>query len=115
MAQSDKAGDACRGIVRPPNETGPCGNRATNSYLPLSGGPSPQFPESRCAGLKGTSSSYNPIANPVHIPDCRFHVEEAKMPQPPSAIVPGRGAIPVDASEIAARPGVVPEILREPR
>lgn len=116
MAQSDKAGGALKGIVRPPNEAGRCGNRAANSYLPLAGGPGLLRPENRRVGLKGGSYPLGPIASPVHVPDCRFDVEEAKMPQPPSAIAPGKGAIPVDPEGIAGRPDsrTVPEILREP-
>jgi len=116
MAENAKTGDAQRGIVCPPNEAGPGGNRATNSYLPLAGGPGPLPPENRCGGPRGGSYPLDPIASPVHVPDCRFDVERAKMPQPPSAIAPGKGAIPVDPAEIAGRsgPGSVPEILREP-
>jgi hypothetical protein len=33
--------------------------------------------------------------SPVSMPDHRFNVDQAKMPQPPSATEPGTGAVPV--------------------
>jgi hypothetical protein len=35
-------------------------------------------------------------ASPVKTPDHRFNVENAKMPQPPAAFEPGKGAVPVN-------------------
>jgi hypothetical protein len=35
-------------------------------------------------------------ASPVHVPDHRFNVANAKMPQPPSVLQPGPGAIPTN-------------------
>jgi hypothetical protein len=33
--------------------------------------------------------------SPVSTPDHRFNVDQAQMPQPPSAIEPGTGAVPI--------------------
>jgi hypothetical protein len=118
MAQSPKSGDARWGVVQPPNETGPGGNRAHNGYLPLVGSAGPLPPggpgggdrRNGCVPLAG-------IASPVHLPVDRFDVETAKMPQPPSAIEPGKGAIPVNPWNAMGRPNqAVPNsvIPREP-
>jgi hypothetical protein len=58
------------------------------------------------------------MASPVHPPDHRFNVNHAKMPQPPSAIEPGKGAVPVNPWDAAGRPNHVvpdPDLPREPR
>jgi hypothetical protein len=118
MAHSPKRGGALRGVVKPPNEAGPGGNRARNSYLPLDGTTGPRLAcdhgggdrRHGCVPLDG-------IASPVH-PTChRFDVETSKMPQPPSEIEPGKGAIPVSPWDAAGRPNRAAadlEILREP-
>ncbi len=41
MAHSPKPGGTRRGVVNPPNQAGPGGNRANNSYLPLGGSAHP--------------------------------------------------------------------------
>lgn len=118
MAHSPKAG-ASRVVVKPPNEAGPCGNRASNSYAPLARTAGPHLACDHggrnrprgCVPLDG-------VASPVHPPAHHFDVETAKMPQPPSAIEPGRGAIPVDPWDTAGRPNRAAadaEIPREPR
>ena len=118
MAHSPKSGDARWGVVKPSNEAGPGGNRANNSYLPLdgsagplpTGGPGGGDRRNGCVPLGG-------IASPVRLPDERFDFETAKMPQPPSAIEPGKGAIPVNPWNAAGRPNQAgPEsvIPREP-
>ena len=35
------------------------------------------------------------LPSPVSAPDHRFNIEDAKMPQPPSAIEPGTAAVPI--------------------
>lgn len=47
-------------------------------------------------GDPGSSSPMSRMASPVKTPDNRFSVGDAKMPQPPSASMPGPGMIPVD-------------------
>jgi hypothetical protein len=118
MAHSPKSGDARRGIVQPPNEAGPGGNRAHNGYLPVVGAAGP-LPSGGPVGGDRRNGSFplGEIASPVHLPENRFDVETAKMPQPPSAIEPGRGAIPVNPWDAAGRPNqAVPNSLipREP-
>jgi hypothetical protein len=105
MANGPKPGGACRGAVRPPNEAGPGGNRANHSYLPLAGtaGPDPFSHHSGGDCRKG-SAPLGGLVCPVHPPDHRFDVGTAKMPQPPSAIEPGKGAIPVNPRDVAGRP-----------
>ena len=118
MAKRPMPDGVRRAVVTPPNQAGPGGNRATNGYLPLGGSAGPLPPggpgggdrRNGCVPLGG-------IASPVHLPVDRFDVETAKMPQPPSAIEPGKGAIPVNPWNAAGRPNhAVPSsvIPREP-
>jgi hypothetical protein len=118
MAHSPKPGDARWGVVKPSNEAGAGGNRANNSYLPLGGSAGPLPPSGPGAGDRRNGCvPLGGIASPVHLPVDRFDVETAKMPQPPSAIEPGKGAIPVNPWNAAGRPNqAVPNsvIPREP-
>jgi len=87
-----------RDVVKPANEPGRAGARANNSFLPLTGSPPVAQPsnESGARGdRRGGSFNLAEVASPVKTPDHRFHVEHAKMPQPPAAIEPGRGTVPV--------------------
>ena len=119
MAKSPMPGGVRRGVVAPPNESGPGGNRAQNGYLPLGGSASPvtsavQGGEDRRNGSAPPSG----MASPVHPPDHRFNVDTAKMPQPPSAIEPGKGAIPVNPWNAAGQPNRAvsqPDAERPPR
>lgn len=119
MAHRHKAGDALRGVVKPPNEAGPGGNRASNSYFPLAGSASPLPPAGLSGGDRRNGSfPLGEIASPVHVPAQRFDVETAKMAQPPSAIEPGKGAIPVEPGDIAGRTSRAVaelEVLSQPR
>lgn len=111
MAHSPKPGDARWGVVKPSNEAGPGGNRANNGYLPLGGSAGPLAPAGLVGGDRRNGSyAVGEVASPVHLPAQRFDVESAKMPQPPSAIEPGRGAIPVNPWDASGRPNrMVPE------
>ncbi len=105
MANSPKPGGAHRGVVKPPNEPGPGGSRASHSYLPLAGaaGPDP-FPHHRGGDGRKGSAPLGGTDSPVHPPDHRFDVHTAKMPQPASVVEPGKGAIPVNPWDVAGRP-----------
>jgi hypothetical protein len=88
-----------RDVVKAPNEPGRAGARAANSFLPLAGGPPAAHPsnEARKGGdRRGGSANLAELASPVKTPDHRFNIEDAKMPQPPSAFEPGKGAVPVN-------------------
>ena len=119
MAQSPKPGGVRRGVVQPSNEVGPGGNRASNGYLPLVGSTHNGVPLHQTGGDRRNGCvPLGGMPSPVHPPDHRFNVDRAKMPQPPSAIEPGRGAIPVDPWDAAGRPNhvsPVPDLPREPR
>ena len=119
MAQSPKPGGALRGVVKPPNEAGPGGNRACNSYLPLGGAAGPGLACDHGGGDRRRGCvPLGGMASPVHAPGHRFDVDTAKMPQPPSAIEPGKGAVPVNPWEASSRRdlGVIEtEIPRESR
>ena len=116
MAHSVKPGGASRGVIKPPNEARPGGSRANSSYLPLVGAAAPRLAcdhdggdrRQGCVPLAG-------VASPVHPPDHRFDVETSKMPQPPSAIEPGKGAIPVNPWNADGRPNVVSRDSEMPR
>jgi hypothetical protein len=47
-------------------------------------------------GDPGGSADLTRQPSTVRTPDHRFNVENAKMPQPPAATMPGRGDVPVD-------------------
>jgi hypothetical protein len=119
MAKTPKPGDAHWGVITPPNETGPGGNRANNGFLPLGGSPGPIPPAGLGGGDRRNGSfPLGGMASPVHPPANRFNVETAKMPQPPSAIEPGKGEIPVSPWNPSGRPShptPSPDIPREPR
>jgi hypothetical protein len=88
-----------RHVVKPANETGRAGARAKNGFLPLSGEPPATHPSNEPGARgdrRGGSADLTPLASPVRVPDHRFNVENAKMPQPSSAIEPGKGAVPVN-------------------
>jgi hypothetical protein len=98
MARTPVSDGAERGVVRPPNQPGTAGNGANNSYLPLdrkSG--AVNHPIYRSGGDRpGGSADLAGQPSPVTPPNHRFDVRLAKMPQPPSAIEPGKGAVPVN-------------------
>jgi hypothetical protein len=104
MANGPKPGGARRGVVQPPNEARPGGNRANNGYLPLASAAGPDLSPHRGGDRCKGSAPLGRTASPVHPPDHRFDVDKAKMPQPPSAIEPGKGAIPVNPWDVAGRP-----------
>jgi hypothetical protein len=119
MAHGPRSGDARRGVVQPPNEAGPGGNRANNGFLLLAGSAGPLPPAGPGGGDRRNGSfPIGKMASPVHAPVQRFDVETAKMPQPPSASEPGRGAIPVNPWNAEGQPSRTiseSEIPREPR
>ena len=85
-----------RGVVSPPNRPDTAGNGARNGYLPLAGTKGPALPRDPEGHRPEGSFPRMKLPSPVHLPDQRFKVSEAKMPQPPSAVMLGRGAIPVN-------------------
>jgi hypothetical protein len=119
MAHSPRSGGSRRCAVTPPNQAGPGGNRAGHSYLPLDGSAHPGIPPHHDGGDRRHGCvPLGGMASPVHRPDHRFDVGTAKMPQPPSAVEPGRGAIPVNPWSPGGQPNRVmtePEIPKEPR
>jgi hypothetical protein len=88
-----------RNVVKPANEPGRRGARAENSFLPLVGGPPAVHPSNE-SGAKGDrlggSANLAERASPVKLPDHRFRLDDAQMPQPGAAVEPGRGAVPVN-------------------
>ncbi len=118
MAKSPMPGGGRRSVVAPPNEAGACGNRANNSYLPLAGAEGPVAPLHHGGARRNGSAPQGGMASPVCRPDHRFEVDRAKMPQPPSAIEPGKGAIPVNPWDAAGAPNHAlpqPDSGRPPR
>jgi hypothetical protein len=83
---------------QPPNQTGPAGTRVNNGFLPLAHEASSVNPPNHGPGgdHKGGSYPLGGMASPVQPPNHKFAVGSSKMPQPPSAVEPGRGAIPVE-------------------
>ena len=96
MARIPDSRGAERGVVRPPNKPGAVGNGATNSYQLLVHKAAGVVPSNHgTGGERGGSADLTRQASPVTPPNHRFDVGMAKMPQPPSAIEPGKGAVPV--------------------
>jgi hypothetical protein len=86
-----------KGVVRPPNEDLQHLDQR-RSTTPAAGAPAAHEPNRLLRnGAAGGSASLTRLASPVSTPDNRFNVDNAKMPQPPSAIEPGTGAVPVYA------------------
>jgi hypothetical protein len=87
-----------RRVVKAPNEEHR-GDRRANGFLPLAGsGPAVSPPNNMHGDRRGGSASLAELTSPVSTPDHRFMIEDAEMPQPPSAFQPGKGAIPVNPS-----------------
>jgi len=91
-----------RDVVKAPNETdlGSAAHRdrRANGYMPLTESASPVKPSNEPGpggDRRGGSANLAGQASPIKTPDHRFNLEDAKMPQPPSAFEPGKGSVPV--------------------
>jgi hypothetical protein len=80
-----------RGVVKPPNQEIQ-GLAATRSHTPRAGAPA--TPGSN-AVLQGGSADLTRQQSPVASTSHCFNVDNARMPQPPSAIEPGNGVVPI--------------------
>jgi hypothetical protein len=90
-----------RNVVKPPNQEFQ-GLSATRSHTPRASVPVTRGPNSKLhAGDAGGSADLTRQQSPVVLPSHRFNVDDARMPQPPAAIEPGKGAVPVDPSAAA--------------
>ena len=78
---------------------GPAGNMKNNGFLGLGGGAGSVNPPNTGAGGDHRAGSF-PLGgsgSPVNPPNNRrFSVGDVEMPQPASAIEPGKGAVPVN-------------------
>ncbi len=84
-----------RHVVKAPNEKLQ-GLMHTRSAAPGASGPYTRDPnQSLGSGAPGGSGALARSPSPVSVPDHRFKIEDAQMPQPPSAIEPGTGAVPI--------------------
>jgi hypothetical protein len=81
-----------RGIVKPPNQELQ-GLAATRSHAPRAEMPVMPCPK---PAPQGGSADLTRQSSPVAAASCRFNVDNACMPQPPSAIEPGKGDVPVN-------------------
>ena len=119
MAKSPLPGGVRRGVVEPPNKSGPGGNRANNGYLPLGGSASPVS----SAGLGGGdrrdgSVPLGGMASPVHPPDHRFNVPHRRDAATPLGDRTREGCDPGEPVERrgSAEPAVSqPDAERPPR
>jgi hypothetical protein len=90
-------GSVQRGVVRGSNKEGPGGDHRNNSFASLAGGASPISPNEmkdgdRRAGSFPLAGGAPAIARNME----RFDVSQVLMPQPASAIEPGKGQVPVN-------------------
>jgi hypothetical protein len=94
-----------RGVVKPPNQQLQ-GLAATRSAVPPVAVPQLRSPNSALqAGDPGGSANLTRHASAVAPINQRFNVDHARMPQPQSAIEPGRGDIPINPF-LASGPGI---------
>jgi hypothetical protein len=87
-----------RDVVKTSSLPANMGDKRNNGFLPLGGGPSATHPANEAykgGDRRGGSADLTGLASPVHTPDHRFNIGNAKMPQPPAAFEPGKGAVPV--------------------
>ncbi len=88
-----------RNVVSPPNQR-LMGINERRSTTPAAGPPTVREPNQSLHDGDPSAFGGNPMlgkgGSPVHTPDHRFHIEDAQMPQPQAAIMPGQGAVPVD-------------------
>jgi hypothetical protein len=91
-------GQVERGVVRPANKPTTGGDDRNNGFLPLSGMSSPVSPPNQGPGgdRRGGSFPLGGASPAIRDTQHRFNVDEVLMPQPASAIEPGKGAIPVN-------------------
>jgi hypothetical protein len=89
-----------RGVVRGSNREGPGGDGRNNGFLPLGGGAPTVRPANMPSASCDRRAGSFPLgggASPVNPPNAkRFDVGMVKMPQPESAIEPGKGVVPVN-------------------
>jgi hypothetical protein len=98
-----------RGVVKPPNQELQ-GLAATRSAVPRAGAPRACGSNATVhAGDPGGSADLTRQPSPVAPIDQRFNVDNARMPQPPAAVEPGKGAVPVNPFR-ATEPNVVKAI-----
>ena len=84
-----------RNVVTPPNEEmGELSERL--SMRPTAGASPVDPPNMAIAGMKpGMSAMGTREASPVDPPNLHFGVDLAQIPQPQSAVEPGRGTVPI--------------------
>src|SRR5438105_747087 len=80
----------------PPNQSNP-GNRAANGSVPLSKGGSPVNPPNGPSDHRAGTMPLSGSASPITPPNAAGGRSSGKMGQPPSAVSPGKGMIPVQA------------------
>jgi hypothetical protein len=94
-----------RGVVKPPNQQLQ-GLAATRSAVPPAAVPRLRGPNSALhAGDPGGSANLTRQVSAVAPINQRFNVDDARMPQPQSAIEPGRGDVPINPF-LASGPGI---------
>jgi hypothetical protein len=87
-----------RGVVKGSNQEGAGGDRRNNGFMPLSGGAATVHPANVAAGGDRRNGSFplGATGGTITPPNHKFDVGMVKMPQPESAIEPGKGAVPVN-------------------
>lgn len=103
-------GTVQHGIIKPPNEASP-GNRM-NSCGPMGHGASPAHPPNATIHDGNIANSFLSMTHqgsPMNPPNAglKFSVSDAQMGQPPSAVAPGKGAIPVNPFTASGNPAMV--------
>jgi hypothetical protein len=62
---------------------------------------------SALAAKRGSSAPMGQSSSPVRTDDHRFKIGDARMPQPQSAVEPGKGMVPVNPFQASGKPSKV--------
>ena len=104
-------GSVQRGVVKGSNVEGSAGNRANNGFVPLGGGAPTVHPANMPGATGDRRSGSFPLgggASPIDPPNAkRFDVGMVQMPQPASAIEPGKGMVPVNPFLPSGSPALI--------
>lgn len=104
-------GQVQRGVVHGSNKEGAAGDRRMNGFLPLGGGAPTVHPANMTdtgGDRRNGSFPLGGSASPINPPNAkRFDVGMVQMPQPASAIEPGKGVVPVNPFLPSGSPAMI--------
>jgi hypothetical protein len=90
-----------RSPVKPPNEMISKGDPGSSSSQSRMASPVKPPNDRLRDGDPGSSADLTRTKGKVHVDDHRFDLAKARMPQPESTSMPGRGDVPIDMRQYA--------------